>query len=80
MEKKLTNHGPLREPANKHSIYTPDPAQYGNALKRAVEIPILSDDRVWRHGRHIGGMFPSTAVYLGLCPVSRTTATDLEGL
>ena len=23
MEKKLTNSGPLREPAGKHSIYTP---------------------------------------------------------
>jgi transposase-like protein len=46
MEKKLTNSGPLREPADKHSIYTIEMALNASGIRDTARVLHVSTNTV----------------------------------
>jgi hypothetical protein len=50
MEKKLTNSGPLREPADKHSIYTMNLSEVvqGAETRSSADYAMISTMSVWQ--------------------------------
>ena len=82
MEKKLTNSGPLREPADKHSIYTiklsqkmthlcsKERTREGFGLVRTPRFSLCPPPQLSSGGRHLGAIFHERDNAQGSVPVT----------